>query len=84
MNELDAVSMGAMVTLGMILLVLLLQVLRIREALKMLIICHRSALRGNTLEMENKELRSALRAEREHVEQLRGKIVILQKLVPAV
>jgi len=34
--------------------------------------------------MENKELRSALRAEKEHVEQLKGKLVILQSLIPAV
>jgi len=33
--------------------------------------------------MENKELRSALRAEKGHVEQLRGKLVILQELIPA-
>lgn len=33
-------------------------------------------------EMENRELRSALRAEREHVAQLRRKLDLLQALVP--
>ncbi|MNY79576.1 hypothetical protein D3C86_2202630 [compost metagenome] len=34
-------------------------------------------------EMENRELRSALRAEEEHIEQLQRKLVILQELIPA-
>ena len=34
-------------------------------------------------EMENRELRSALRAEKEHIEQLQRKLVILQELIPA-
>lgn len=34
-------------------------------------------------EMENRELRSALRAEKAHIEQLQRKLVILQELIPA-
>jgi hypothetical protein len=34
-------------------------------------------------EVENRELRSALRAEKEHVQQLQRKLVILQELIPA-
>jgi hypothetical protein len=34
--------------------------------------------------LENRELRSALRAEKAHVEQLKGKVLILQALVPSV
>jgi hypothetical protein len=32
--------------------------------------------------MENRELRSALRAEKAHIEQLQRKLVILQELIP--
>jgi predicted RNase H-like nuclease (RuvC/YqgF family) len=35
-------------------------------------------------EVENKELRSALRAEKAHVEQLQRKLVLLQDLMPSV
>lgn len=38
---------------------------------------------GSHLEMENRELRSALRAEKAHIEQLQRKLVILQALIPA-
>jgi predicted RNase H-like nuclease (RuvC/YqgF family) len=34
-------------------------------------------------ETENKELRSALRAEKAHVEQLKRKLDLLQALIPA-
>lgn len=33
--------------------------------------------------MKNRELRSALRAEKAHIEQLQRKLVILQALIPA-
>jgi hypothetical protein len=34
-------------------------------------------------EVENKELRSALRAEKAHIEQLQRNLTILQEMVPA-
>lgn len=81
MNELNVVSVGALAILGAILVVLLLQVLRVREIWQMMLACQRTARCANRWETENKELRSALRAEKAHVEQLKGKVVILQALV---
>ena len=84
MNALDVVSTGALMLLGAILLLLLMQTLKLREIWQMMRGCQKTARWASIWEMENKELRSALRAEKEHVEQLKGKVVILQALVPAV
>jgi hypothetical protein len=84
MNALDVVSVGALMLLGVILLVLVMQILRLREIWQMMLNCQMTARWATIWEMENKELRSALRAEKAHVEQLKGKVVILQALVPAV
>lgn len=84
MSALDVVSVGAWVLLGVILLVLVMQAMRLREIWQMMLNCQKTARWATIWEMENKELRSALRAEKAHVEQLKGKVVILQALVPAV
>lgn len=83
MNVFDVVSTGALILLGVILLVLVMQTLRLRKVWQMMLGCQKIARWASIWEMENKELRSALRAEKEHVEQLKGKVVILQALVPA-
>ena len=83
MNALDVVSTGALMLLGAILLLLLMQTLKLREIWQMMLGCQKTARWASIWEMENKELRSALRAEKAHVEQLEGKLVILQALVPA-
>ena len=83
MNALDVVSTGALMLLGAILLLLLMQTLRLREIWQMMLGCQKTARWASIWEMENKELRSALRAEKAHVEQLEGKLVILQAMVPA-
>lgn len=83
MKALDVVSTGALVLMVAILLVLLMQALRLREIWHMMLDCQKNARWASICEMENKELRSALRAEKAHVEQLKGKVVILQALVPA-
>lgn len=82
MNVLNVVSTGALVLMGAILLMLLMQALRLREIWQVMLDCQKNARWASISEMENKELRSALRAEKAHVEQLRGKVVILQALVP--
>ena len=69
--------------MGTILLVLLLQYLRVRELWQMAIACRKDVRWARIWEMENRELRSALRAEKEHVKQLQRKLVILQELIPA-
>ena len=79
----DAVSTGALVMMGAILLTLVLQCLRLRELWQMALGCQKGTRRARILEMENRELRSALRAEKAHIEQLQRKLVILQELIPA-
>ena len=82
MNALNVVSTGALVLMGAILLMLLMQALRLREIWQVMLDCQKNARSASIWEMENKELRSALRAEKAHVEQLRGKVVNLQALIP--
>jgi hypothetical protein len=82
MNTLDMVSAGALVLLGLILLILLFQYLRLRGIWRMMQACRTATRWARIWEMENRELRSALRAEKAHVEQLQGKLKILQSLLP--
>jgi hypothetical protein len=81
MTMAEAVSTGALVVLGSILLVLLLQYLRLRELWKMALTCRRDARWGRIWEAENRELRSALRAEKAHIKQLQRKVGILQGVI---
>ena len=83
MNMSEVVSTGAMVMMGAILLVLLHQCLRLRELWQMAMGCQKNVRWARIWEVENRELRSALRAEKEHVQQLQRKLVILQELIPA-
>lgn len=79
----DGVSIGALLLMGAILLVLVLQCLGLRELWKMALDFKRYVRWARIWEMENRELRSALRAEKAHIEQLQRKLVILQELIPA-
>ncbi len=78
-----AISTGALVVMGAILLVLMLQWLRLRELWSMAVACRKDARWARIWEAENRELRSALRAEKEHMKQLQRKLVLLQGLIPA-
>ncbi|HCA5909197.1 TPA: hypothetical protein ACP31I_001732 [Pseudomonas aeruginosa] len=79
----EAVSTGALVLIGVILTVLLMQYLRLREIWRVALACRQDARWARIWEMENRELRSALRAEKAHIEQLQSKLVILQSLISA-
>ena len=79
----EAVSTGALVLMAAILLVLLHQWLKLREVWQMALACRKDARWARIWEAENRELRSALRAEKTHIEQLQRKLVILQELIPA-
>ena len=83
MSMSEAVSTGALLMMGAILLVLLHQCLRLGELWQLARGCQKNVRWARILEMENRELRSALRAEKEHVQQLQRKLVILQELIPA-
>lgn len=78
----EAVSMGALVLLGGILLALVHQGLRLNELWQMALGCQKNVRWARIWEMENRELRSALRAEREHVMQLQRKLELVQALNP--
>lgn len=84
MSMSEVVSAGALLMMGAILLVLLLQYLRLRELWKMALGCQKDMRWVRIWEMESRELHSALRAEKAHIEQLQRKLVILQELIPAV
>lgn len=77
----DVVSTGALVLIGVILTVLLMQYLRLREIWHVAFAYRQDANCARIWEMENRELRSALRAEKAHIEQLQRKLVILQNLI---
>ena len=83
MSMSEAVSTGALLIMGAILLVLLHQCLRLRELWQMARDCQKNVRWSRIWEMENRKQRSALRAEKEHVQQLQRKLVILQELIPA-
>ena len=79
----DVVSTGALVVMGVILLVLVQQCLKLSELWKVVAHYQKDLHWAQIWEAENRELRSALRAEKEHIEQLQRKLVILQELIPA-
>lgn len=79
----EVVATGALVAMGIILLVLIQQGLKLGELGKNVEHCQRDLRWVQIWEMENRELRSALRAEREHVAQLQRKFVVLQNVVSA-
>ncbi|WP_166363089.1 hypothetical protein [Pseudomonas akapageensis] len=82
MTTLDAVSTGASLVLALILLVLLLQYLRLRDIWQLLLGARDFTRWARIWETENRELRSALRAEKAQVEELKEKLTVLQASVP--
>lgn len=83
MTTSDAISTGALVTMAAIALVLVIQYLKLQDIWQLIVDCKSKMRWAQVQESENKELRSALRAEKAHVEQLRRKLDLLQALIPA-
>jgi hypothetical protein len=79
----EVVSTGALVVMGVILLVLIQHCLKLSALWKMVAHYQKDLRWAQIWEVENRELRSALRAEREHVAQLQRKLELLQALIPA-
>lgn len=73
----EVVATSALVAMGIILLVLIQQGLKLGELGKKVEHCQRDLRWLQIWEMENRELRSSLRAEREHVAQLQRKLKLL-------
>jgi hypothetical protein len=83
MTTSDAISTGALLMMLVIAVVLLLHYLKLQDIWQLIVDCKSSIRWAQIQEVENRELRSALRAERAHVEQLKRKLVLLQSLIPA-
>lgn len=83
MTTSDAISTGALVTMAAIAVVLLIQYLKLQDIWQLIVDCKSKMRWAQIQETENKELRSALRAEKAHVEQLKRKLDLLQTLIPA-
>jgi hypothetical protein len=83
MTTSDAISTGALLTMAAIAAVMVIQYLKLQDIWQLLLDCKTSTRWAQIQEVENKELRSALRAEKAHVEQLRRKLELLQALIPA-
>nr|WP_314562228.1 hypothetical protein [uncultured Pseudomonas sp.] len=79
----DAISTGALVTMAATAVVLLIQYLKLQDIWQLIVDCKSKMRWAQIQETENKELRSALRAEKAHVEQLKRKLDLLQALIPA-
>jgi hypothetical protein len=82
MTTSDAISTGALVTMAAIALVLVIQYLKLQDIWQLIVDCKSKMRWAQIQESENKELRSALRAEKAHVEQLKRKLDLLQALIP--
>lgn len=78
----EVVSTGAIVMMGVILLVLVHQGLRVREIWQMAVACRKDARWARIWEAENRELRSTLRAEKANTQQLQKKLLRLQESIP--
>jgi predicted RNase H-like nuclease (RuvC/YqgF family) len=57
--------------------------LKLQDIWQLIVDCKSKMRWAQIQESENKELRSALRAEKAHVEQLKRKLDLLQALIPA-
>ena len=79
----DAVSTVALLAMGVIALVLLIQYFKLNDIGQTINDCKTATRWARIWETENRELRSALRAEKAHVEQLQRKLVLLQAMIPA-
>ncbi|AYG10047.1 hypothetical protein D7M10_24450 [Pseudomonas fluorescens] len=70
----EVISTSALVLIGVILLVLLMQYLRLREIWTFVAGCRSAARWAKIREMENRELKRALRAERARVQELKVRL----------
>lgn len=83
MTTSEVVSAGALLVMVVVALVLLIQYLKLQDIWQIIVDCKTANRWAKIWEVENKELRSALRAEKEQVGQLKRKVELLEALVPA-
>ncbi|MFJ2982361.1 MULTISPECIES: hypothetical protein [unclassified Pseudomonas] len=82
MTTTDMISAAALLMMVVIAVLLLVQYLKTQEVWEAIVTCKTSMRWARIQESENRELRSALRAEKAHVDQLQRKVSLLQALVP--
>ena len=83
MTTSEVVSAGALLVMVVVALVLLIQYLKLQDIWQIIVDCKTANRWAKIWEVEDKELRSALRAEKEQVGQLQRKVKLLEALVPA-
>jgi cell division protein FtsB len=82
MTTTDVIAAAALLMMVMIAVLLLVQYLKLHEVWETMVNCRTSLRWARIQESENKELRSALRAQKAHVDQLQRKVNLLEELVP--
>ena len=82
MTKTDVISTAALVMMVAIAVLLLAHYLKLQKVWTLVVNCCASLRWARIHETENKELRSALRAEREHVDQLLRKVALLHAVEP--
>ncbi|MGY2230345.1 hypothetical protein ACW9IX_14140 [Pseudomonas tolaasii] len=80
MTTLEVVAAGGLLVMAAITLLMLVQYLKLQDIWQMILDCKAATRWAKIWEMENKELRSALRAEKEQVNQLQKKVELMQPL----
>ena len=83
MTTSDVVSTGAMLVMVLVVLVLLIQYLKLQDIWQIIVDCKAAKRWAKIREMENRELRSALRAEKQQVDELQKKIERLREVIPS-
>lgn len=82
MTTTDVIATAALVMMVVIAVLLLAHYLKLQKVWTVIVNCRTSLRWARIHEAENKELRSALRAEREHVDQLQRKVALLNAVEP--
>lgn len=82
MTTTDVIATAALLMMVLVAVLLLAQYLKLQEVWGMIVNCRASLRWARIREWENKELRSALRAQKAHVDQLQRKVSVLEELVP--
>lgn len=82
MTTMDVISASALMMMMVIALLLLAHYLKLQKVCGAIANCRTTLRWARIHESENKELRSALRAERAYVNQLQRKVTLLEEILP--
>ncbi|WP_027908016.1 hypothetical protein VXM67_05450 [Pseudomonas sp. Rh2] len=82
MTTMDVISIAALVMMVVIAVLLLAHYLKLQKMWAVIVNCRTSLRWARIHEAENRELRSALRAEKAHVDQLQRKVALMNAVGP--